>query len=191
MFIKDAPAFFNWHNKQNARLCRHSLTVTKLAQETIGFADSLTLRIGGEEHAGPGKHVYASLLDEVEWLGSVAMSIDRLIFVPILTLHQLHDWPNKLCVFAALKQLDRFKELSILMLYDLVTQVRRQLLLKLFLVLIAKVSDIIVQQELINIVKKLQVHFCCFSVVVQLFEFVLEWVLVLRLRCDVWSNRAD
>jgi len=60
------------------------------------------------------------------------------------------------------------------MLYDLVTQVRRQLLLKLFLVLIAKVSDIIVQQELINIVKKLQVHFCCFSVVVQLFEFVLE-----------------
>lgn len=66
MFIKDAPAFFHRHNKQNARLCRHSLTVTKLAQETIGFADGLTQRIGGEEHARPGKHVYASLLNEVE-----------------------------------------------------------------------------------------------------------------------------
>jgi hypothetical protein len=66
MFIKDAPAFFHRHNKQNTRLCRHSLTVTKLAQETIGFADGLTLRIGGEEHARPGKHVYAALLNEVE-----------------------------------------------------------------------------------------------------------------------------
>lgn len=60
------------------------------------------------------------------------------------------------------------------MLHDLVTQVRRQLLLKLFLILFAKVSAVIVQQELVNIVEKLQVHLCCFSVGVQLFEFVLE-----------------
>ena len=186
--IEQLHTVLHLDNKQHWWYWRNSFTVSCLTQKTVWLTDCVSLLVLHELLTWFGDHFDLAFCNEIEGFCDFALTVDWLIFVPLLSLSHQDQIPDKSSVGALFKHLDSVDQVTILVEHDLISQIRWQLFLEFLFILLAKVLIVIILQKLVDICKKLRVHFWGLVKLVKLFQLILEVFLVCWFWCDMGGD---